>query len=643
MKKKAFGKLTAVLSSAVMAGSMLSALPATVSAEGLSGLDAKGITSQMVIGWNLGNTLDCSGTNYSSTASPEKFVKAWGQPVPTAELVQTVKDAGFNTIRIPTTWYEKIEWDESSQMYVVNEQWMNFVKQVVDYAYDRDMFVILNVHHENFINVKQFTDDTYAEASEKLEDIWTQVAETFADYDQHLIFEGMNEPRQTGNSAVSEWGNGSGDNGYSWNYVNNLNKVFADTVRSQGSNANKERLLMMPAYVATSDTTALQNLKIPDNAGNVAISVHAYAPYFFTMDTSSYANHEFPGASGWGEDYGYALTNLFNGLDQIQKEKNAPIIIGEFSASDFNNTESRVNWAKDYLSKAKAVGIPCVLWDNNALNNGGESHGYLYRATNTWYPNAKPVIQAMMDVYGVQSSMKDYEVFVKPAFDWKNIPVGDNWIELYKNETGKKLDAWDNFTVKGWKDYMNENYDFVLVYDSDNAPELVLQDSDWNRVASSDETETPYIKTFTYDDFVSALDEPDSATSLFVSATMSELTAYGLYAVPKGDVTPEPTTEETTEPSEEPTDEPFVPLYQAGDVDCNGKTELADIIRMQKYLLGVEKNLIKVPEDEFAKPNEREIKIISDLNGDGKVNVIDLALLKRLVLFGTFRLDSINK
>lgn len=633
MKKRFFGKLTAALSSAVMAGSMLSAFPATVSAAGLSGLDAKGITSQMVIGWNLGNTLECSNTNFKSNANPAKFAKAWGQPEPTAELVQTVKDAGFNTIRIPVTWYEKLEWDESSQMYVVNDQWMNYVKQVVDYAYDRDMFIILNVHHEDFINVAQFTDETYADASEKLEDIWTQVSETFADYDQHLIFEGMNEPRQTGNPNVSEWGNGSGDNGYSWQYINNLNKVFADTVRGQGSSANKERLLMMPAYVATSDSTAIKNLQIPENAGNVAISVHAYSPYFFTMDTSSYANHEFPGASGYGEDYESSLTNLFNGLDQMQKEKNAPIIIGEFSASDFDNTESRVNWAKSYLSKAKAAGIPCVLWDNDALNNGGESHGYLYRATNTWYPNAKPVVQAMMDVYGVQSTLKDYEVLVKPAFDWKNISIGENWVELYKNETGKKLGAWDNFVVSGWKDYMSEDYDFVLVYDSDDAPELVLQDSDWNRVGSSDETETPYVKTFTYDDFVSALDEPDSATSLFVSATMSELTAYGLYAVPKGSSV-EPTTEPTSE------EEPFVPLYQAGDVNCSGTTDVADIIRMQKYLLGVEKNLIETPSDEFAKPNEREIRIISDLNGDGKVNVIDLALLKRLVLFGSFRIDK---
>ncbi len=636
MKEKNFGKLTAVLSSAVMAGSMLSALPATVSAAGLSGLDAKGITSQMVIGWNLGNTLDCSGTGYNSDADPAKFAKAWGQPVPTAELVQTVKDAGFNTIRIPTTWYEKIEWDADSQMYVVNEQWMNFVKQVVDYAYDRDMFVILNVHHEDFINVKQFTDETYAEAAEKLEDIWTQVSETFADYDQHLIFEGMNEPRQTGNSAVSEWGNGSGDNGYSWQYVNNLNKVFADTVRNQGSSANKERLLMMPAYVATSDSTALKNLQIPDNAGNVAISVHAYAPYFFTMDTSSYANHEFPGASGWGEDYEYALTNLFNSLDQIQKEKNAPIIIGEFSASDFDNTESRVNWAKSYLSKAKSAGIPCVLWDNNALNNGGESHGYLYRATNTWYPNAKPVIQAMMDVYGVNSSMKDYEEYVPPVFGWDTLPIGENWIELYKNEEGKLLRSWDNFTVDGWKDYMSENYDFVLVYESKGAPELVLQDvanKGWNRIASSD-TDTPFLATFTYGDFKDVAEEPDSMDTLFISATTNNLTAYGLYAVPKGDVTPEPTTEETTEPSEEPTTEVLPPdgLFHAqkGDVYVDNNIDLRDIIQLQKYLMKRTDSMLDVSEINY--PAGQVVDTPADLNNDGIVNVIDLALLKRLVL-----------
>ena len=127
MKKKAFGKLTAVLSSAVMAGSMLSALPATVSAQGLSGLDAKGITSQMTIGWNLGNTLDVATTGMKSTTAPGKFATKWGNPEPTQELFDTVKKAGFNTVRIPTTWYEHIEYDESSQMYVVNDSWMSYV------------------------------------------------------------------------------------------------------------------------------------------------------------------------------------------------------------------------------------------------------------------------------------------------------------------------------------------------------------------------------------------------------------------------------------------------------------------------------------------------------------------------------------
>ena len=175
MQNKLKGRILSAVSAAALAvtamGSFSAALP--TNAEGLTGLDAKGITSKMIIGWNLGNTLDSSGTGLSSSAAPKKFATAWGNPEPTAEQVQAIKDGGFNTIRIPTTWYEHLEWDKDSQMYVVNEQWMDYVKQTVDYAYERDMFVILNIHHENFINVKQFNEDTYKDASQKMKDIWT--------------------------------------------------------------------------------------------------------------------------------------------------------------------------------------------------------------------------------------------------------------------------------------------------------------------------------------------------------------------------------------------------------------------------------------------------------------------------------------
>jgi aryl-phospho-beta-D-glucosidase BglC (GH1 family) len=549
MKNKIHGKILSALSAAALSVTVVGSMPTTdIEADALSGLDANGIVSQIRIGWNLGNTLECSAVGAGINASPKKFATAWGQPEPAAEQFQAVKDAGFNAVRIPVTWYEHLEYNSNTGKYHIEENWMNYVKKTVDYAIDRDMFVILNVHHEDWVNVEKFTDATYQVAENKLTSIWGELAEEFKTYDQHLIFEGMNEPRQTGNSAVAEWGNGSGDNGYSWQYINNLNAAFVRTVRAQGSSQNRERLLMLPGYCATSDYQGISNIAIPNNAGNVALSVHAYSPYYFTMAIDSKANHTFPGQSGWGENYESSLTDMFNYLGNLQNQKNAPIIIGEFSASDFNNTNDRARWATYYLSRAKEKGIPCFLWDNNVTANGtGEAHGYLYRKGCTWYPNSEPVIRAMMNVYGVTPKMGQYEEIVDPPFSWSNVSVGSDWVQLFKSDSGKTVEAWKNFTVSNWKNYVNENYDLVLLYDSEQAPELVLMGSDWNRIASSDDSDTPYVKKFTYEDIVSALNGKavSDQNELFISATMSSLTAYGLYAVPKnsGQTDPQPQTD----------------------------------------------------------------------------------------------------
>ena len=195
---------------------------------------------------------------------------AWGNPEPTKELIEAVKNGGFNTIRIPTTWYQHLYLDESTNTYKIDTKWLAYVKQFVDYAYDMDMFVILNVHHENWVNVAKFTDETYNDASKKLNDIWSCLADTFKDYDQHLVFEGMNEPRETNNPSNSEWGDGDAN---SWNYINRLNKVFVDAVRGQGSSYNKERLLMLPGYHAGNSVSTVRAIEIPENSGNVAFLI----------------------------------------------------------------------------------------------------------------------------------------------------------------------------------------------------------------------------------------------------------------------------------------------------------------------------------------------------------------------------------
>ena len=360
-------------------------------ADAASGMSAFDITREMKIGWNLGNTLDATGGNGYSGVNTEM---SWGQPKTTQAMIDTVKKKGFNTVRIPTTWYPHLDGSNN-----VDSAWMARVKEIVDYCIKDDMYVILNVHHENWVNAAQFNDNSYRNAEAKLTAIWKQVSETFKDYDQHLVFEGMNEPRQTGNPSVSEWGNGSGDGGYTWNYINKLNAKFVETVRGQGSAANKERLLMLPGYCASSDMDAIRAVEFPSGCGNVAYSVHAYLPYYFTMADDDKANHNYPGKSGWGEDYTDSINTFFGNLKQLEDQKNIPVVIGEFSASNFNNLSSRQAWAKDYITQAKKAGIPCVLWDNNVEGgNGGESHGYLNRSSNSWYSASEPVINTMMSV-----------------------------------------------------------------------------------------------------------------------------------------------------------------------------------------------------------------------------------------------------
>ena len=360
-------------------------------ADAASGMGAFDITREMKIGWNIGNSLDATGGNGNYGLNTEI---SWGNPKTTQAMIDTVKKKGFNTVRIPTTWYPHLDGNNN-----IDSAWMARVKEVVDYCIKDDMYVILNVHHEEWVNVGQFNDNSYRNAEAKLTAIWKQVANTFKDYDQHLVFEGMNEPRQTGNPSVSEWGNGEGDGGYTWNYINKLNAKFVETVRGQGSAANKERLLMLPGYCASSDMKAIRAVTFPSGSGNVAYSVHAYLPYYFTMADDDKANHNYPGKSGWGEDYTGAINSFFSGLKQLEDEKNIPVVIGEFSASNFNNLSSRQAWAKDYITAAKKAGIPCILWDNNVEGgNGGESHGYLNRSSNSWYSASEPVLNTMMSV-----------------------------------------------------------------------------------------------------------------------------------------------------------------------------------------------------------------------------------------------------
>ncbi len=320
------------------------------------------LVKEIKVGWSLGNTLDSTGgTGVDSETS-------WGNILTTKEMITTVKDAGFNIIRIPTTW--GIHMDENN---VVDEAWMNRVQEVVDYAYSQDMFVILNIHHEEWHDPYY---ETEAEATEKLKALWTQIGTRFAGYNEKLIFEGLNEPRKR-NTGV-EW-NGGDDEGRE--VVNHFNAAFVETIRGLGGN-NAKRHLMIPGYAASSTDSALKAIKVPEGDDKIIISVHAYTPYAFAL-SDDFAARKFSPDDTSANDIIY----LMDTLKTTFIDKGTPVIIGEFGARAKANEDIRAEWATFYVSKAKEIGVPCLWWDNGAFSGNGENFGILNRSSCTWeYP-----------------------------------------------------------------------------------------------------------------------------------------------------------------------------------------------------------------------------------------------------------------
>jgi len=362
---------------------------AEVSDEFDMSINAVQFTSRINVGWNLGNTLDATGTGLQSET-------AWGNTETTPDIIQAVKDAGFNAVRIPVTWEGHMD-----ENYNIDPEWMARVKEVVNYAYDIDMYVILNMHHEEWQCPYADKQDAIAE---QLKACWTQIAEEFKGYDERLIFEGMNEPRWKGTEW--EW-NGGNDEGRA--VVNYLNNVFVDAVRATGGN-NQYRFLMICPYAANSGEPALSALEIKDPERTI-VSVHAYIPYSFALADD--------GGARWVETKAVStqeIDTLADVLNRLFVSKGIAVIIGETGARlryvdekndagetiTVANDEYRAAWAEYFFGTFKAMGIPAFWWDNGAFLSG-ETFGLLKRGAlygNEW-KNPR-VVEGIMKGAGVQ-------------------------------------------------------------------------------------------------------------------------------------------------------------------------------------------------------------------------------------------------
>lgn len=318
--------------------------------------EAVRFVSGMGEGINLGNTLDSTELKkYRPDADDLEYETYWGNPRADAETFRAMKEAGFGTVRIPVTWEEHLDAE-----YRISDVWMDRVQEVVDMALEEDLYVILDLHHEKWLDL-QIAHET--EIREEFVIVWEQIAERFQEYDERLLFESMNEPRLR--DSEYEWTAGTEE---LREMVNRLNEDFVETIRTAGGK-NKKRYLLICPYATTSKTEAMQNLRVPKD-NRVIVSVHMYEPYLFCQKEDD--------NSDWDtKETKEQVSKAFEEMNSLFMEQNIPVILTEFGCKDKNNTQARVDWATYYMTESKRYGIPCIWWDCG-------DYGLIDRENKTW-------------------------------------------------------------------------------------------------------------------------------------------------------------------------------------------------------------------------------------------------------------------
>ena len=362
-------------------------------------LTADEIVAEMGTGWNLGNTMD-GHTGFTPGETTWQSVKT------TKELMKSIHDLGFNTVRVPVTWGTMIDDDND---YAIDETWMGRVQDIVDYAVSFDMYVIVNVHHDGaeqtgWLRVASGNKNLDA-VSEKFAAVWTQIAERFKGYDEHVIFESMNEVKGGSDSEDDIAGDVAN--------INMLNQVFVDTVRATGGN-NASRWLSVPGRYTNIDITTNEEygFAVPnDSATNkIFVAVHDYDWFFGLkedMDVTEYS-----------ESDAAALQARFEKLSDTFTSNGIPVILGEYGAANKDNTEERVFYYEKINKICACYGVVPVVWDQGWYDRSKKpDYSFSLVDRETMEPVDKEITDAIMrgffyqnplssDMFSVEKGMK---------------------------------------------------------------------------------------------------------------------------------------------------------------------------------------------------------------------------------------------
>ncbi len=360
-------KAIKIMSSALAAAMLLTGVHTSAFAEDRSQPAMRDITTlelvkDMGIGINLGNTFESCPNWYEedwiakwSEGKPNNYETAWGSPVITKEMIEGIAKEGFGVLRIPVAWSNMMAHDGT---YTINPEYDRRIHEVVDWTLESGMYAIINIHWDGGW-VNNFPDDK-DESMKRYTHMWEQIADSFKDYDDYLVFESQNE--ELGWDKIwNPWGSTDGK-AESYALCNEINQEFVDTVRSSGGN-NAERHLLISGYNTSIERTCDPLFKMPnDPANRMAISVHYYSPAGFAIleEDADWGK----AVSTWGSDADYqSLRNDMSMMKTNFTDKGIPVIVGEYGCPTKNKEpESVRRFLSSVCEEAYKCGHCPVMW-----------------------------------------------------------------------------------------------------------------------------------------------------------------------------------------------------------------------------------------------------------------------------------------
>ncbi len=415
MVQKAISAATA----AIMAASACAVNIGTIGTADAAGSKAAiELVNDMGLGWNLGNTFDAWGTEYKNGNCPaDKYETLWGNAKTTQEMISEIHKYGFNSVRIPVTFYKCTD----PSTFVISEDYLARLKEVVDYCMNEGMYAIIDMHWDwvDPSNNAGLWLNNGLDAEAQFKSMWTQIANYFKSYDNHVVFQDMNEVW---------WGNNyTNAKSTSYNVLNTLNQDFVDAVRATGGN-NADRLLLLAGANADLTKTLSTSYVLPED-DMIAVDIHYYTPPQFCVMK---ANENWGGVTPqttWGTaaEKAAVATDL-NKLKSRFVDNNVPVIIGEYGVltNEGKDQASIEAFIETVAGTAYSMdGISGFLWDDS--DAGG--HKYFSRTNLKWFD------EKIGDIYS-DISKTGYKA---PTIDWVEA-------EIVENDQGKQVFQIGNST-----------------------------------------------------------------------------------------------------------------------------------------------------------------------------------------------------